>query len=157
MNIEKCGNLSAAPMDVRKHPHPASTDFLKTMLGITVLGLPHRSAASRTAIDTDKIFNGLRRTDRPSLRTDIAQSERRCQSASFNASPGAEVVNASRDFFSTQIMDPRDQLEAWREWYSPVFELAPKDTMGDRFPAKIRMWKFDGLAMRWTTAPAAHV
>ena len=61
------------------------------------------------------------------------------------------------EVFSTQSLNPPDQLDAWREWYSPVFDLVPIGNIGERFSAKIRMWKFDGLAMSWTSAPAAQV
>jgi AraC-like DNA-binding protein len=61
------------------------------------------------------------------------------------------------EIFSTDHLHPRDQLEAWRQWYAPVFDVAPKGAMDDGFSASIRMWKFDGLAMSWTSAPAVQV
>jgi AraC-like DNA-binding protein len=59
--------------------------------------------------------------------------------------------------FSTRLLRPRDQLEAWRGWFSPVLELVPKDGMVDRFPGELRIWKLGGLAMSWTSAPSAVV
>lgn len=61
------------------------------------------------------------------------------------------------EFFSTQSLHPRDQLDAWREWYSSVFDLVPKDTSTDRFPAEVRMWQMGGLAMSRTSAPSVYV
>jgi len=61
------------------------------------------------------------------------------------------------DSFSTQALRPRDQLEAWREWYSSVFEVIPKDAMGDGFPGETRLWTLGGLVMSRTTAPPARV
>jgi AraC-like DNA-binding protein len=61
------------------------------------------------------------------------------------------------EIFSTQGLHPQDQMEGWREWYSPVFELVPKNPMVDGFSAEIQLWKLGGLAMSRTTSPPAHV
>ena len=61
------------------------------------------------------------------------------------------------DAFRTQDLRPRDQLEAWRAWYCPVFDVVPKNPIGDTFPAEIRLWKLGGLAMSRTLAPPVHV
>jgi AraC-binding-like domain len=59
--------------------------------------------------------------------------------------------------FSTQPLRPRDQLEAWREWYSSVFEVIPDDPLGDGFPGETGLWKLDGLVMSRTTALPGRV
>ena len=61
------------------------------------------------------------------------------------------------DTFTTQSLRPQDQLEAWREWYSTVFEVIPKDQMDDQFSGEIRLWNFGGLAMSRTIAPSSHI
>jgi AraC-like DNA-binding protein len=58
------------------------------------------------------------------------------------------------EIFTTQTFYPRDQLEAWREWYQPVLDILPQHSIGDEFPAKIDIWKLGGLAMsRTSSAP----
>jgi hypothetical protein len=59
--------------------------------------------------------------------------------------------------FATQSLGPRDQLEAWREWYETVFDLIPQHQTGDEFPAEIHIWKLGGLALSRTSAPSVHV
>ena len=61
------------------------------------------------------------------------------------------------DTFATQPLRPRDQLEAWQEWYSPVFDVVPKNQLSDEFPAEIHLWKLGGLAMSRTSAPPVNV
>jgi AraC-like DNA-binding protein len=61
------------------------------------------------------------------------------------------------DSFATHTLRPRDQLEVWREWCQPVFDVVPKGPMGDGFPGETRLWKLGGLVMSRTTAPPAHV
>ena len=51
------------------------------------------------------------------------------------------------DNFSTHSLGPRDQLEAWREWFEPVLEVLPKHATSDEFTAETHMWKLGGLAM----------
>jgi hypothetical protein len=48
------------------------------------------------------------------------------------------------DLFATHSLPPRDQFEAWREWYSPVFEVTPKAPVGDGFSGEIRLWNLAG-------------
>jgi AraC-like DNA-binding protein len=59
--------------------------------------------------------------------------------------------------FATQPLRPRDQFEAWREWYQPVFDVVPNRSTGDLFAAEIHLWKLGALAMSRTSAPAVHV
>jgi len=61
------------------------------------------------------------------------------------------------DTFATQPLRPRDQLEAWREWYQPVLDVVPKYPPSSAFPAEIHVWKLGGLAMSRTSAPPVHV
>lgn len=37
------------------------------------------------------------------------------------------------DTFATKSLRPRDQLEAWQEWYQPVFNIVPTAPAGDGF------------------------
>ena len=59
--------------------------------------------------------------------------------------------------FTTQALRPRDQLEAWREWYRPVFDVVPKNAHCDEFPAETHVWRLGGLAMSRTSAPPLDV
>lgn len=61
------------------------------------------------------------------------------------------------DIFSTQAFRPRDQFEAWREWYSSVFEVMPRDPIGDGFPGEIRLWNLGGLAISRTIAASSQI
>jgi AraC-like DNA-binding protein len=59
--------------------------------------------------------------------------------------------------FSTQRLAPQDQFEAWREWYSSVFEVIPNDPIADWFPSEVRLWNLGGLAVSHTIAPSLQV
>jgi AraC-binding-like domain len=61
------------------------------------------------------------------------------------------------DIFSTQAFRPRDQFEAWREWYSSVFEVMPRDPIGHGFPGEIRLWNLGGLAISRTIAASSQI
>src|SRR6516162_7754900 len=61
------------------------------------------------------------------------------------------------DIFATQPLRPRDQFEAWREWYWPVFDVVPKHAPGGEFPAETRLWNLGGFAMSRTSAPPVDV
>jgi AraC-like DNA-binding protein len=61
------------------------------------------------------------------------------------------------DIFTTQALPPRNQLEAWREYYASVFDVISQHWTGDEFPAEIRLWKLAGLAMSRTSAPSIHI
>jgi hypothetical protein len=59
---------------------------------------------------------------------------------------------------ATQSFSPRDQFQAWREWYRPVLEVLPKQATDDEFPAETHhMWRLGGLAMSRTIAPSVNV
>lgn len=55
------------------------------------------------------------------------------------------------------LPSPADQFEAWREWYSSVFDVMPKDPTAEGFPCEIRLWNLGGLAISRTIAPSLHV
>ena len=59
--------------------------------------------------------------------------------------------------FTTQPLRPRDQFEAWREWYSSVFEVTPKDPVGDGFSGETRLWDLAGFAISRTSASPVDV
>src|SRR5262245_15960797 len=61
------------------------------------------------------------------------------------------------DTFTTETLLPGEQLEAWQEWYQPVFDVIPRYPAGKRFVAEIHLWKLGGLAMSRTSAPPVHV
>ena len=61
------------------------------------------------------------------------------------------------DIFATHALRPRDQFEAWREWYSSVFEVMPRDPIGDGFPSEIRLWNLGGLAISRTIAASSQI
>jgi hypothetical protein len=61
------------------------------------------------------------------------------------------------DTFATKSLRPRDQLEAWQEWYQPVFNVVPTVPAGDGFAGETRLWNLGGLVMSRTTAPPARV
>ena len=54
--------------------------------------------------------------------------------------------------FATIFLRPRDQFEAWAEWYHPVLDILPKHAAGDDFPAEVHTWELGGLAMSRTIA-----
>jgi AraC-like DNA-binding protein len=56
------------------------------------------------------------------------------------------------DSFATRALRPRDQLDAWRDWFQPVLDVVPKHPIGDGFPAEIELWKLDGLSVSRTTS-----
>jgi AraC-like DNA-binding protein len=61
------------------------------------------------------------------------------------------------DTYATQPLRPRDQLEAWREWYQPVFDVIPGNPPTYESPAEIHLWKLGGLAMSRTSAAPVNV
>jgi AraC-like DNA-binding protein len=61
------------------------------------------------------------------------------------------------DSFTTQALGPRDQFDAWREWYAPVFDVVPSRPEDERFPAEVHLWTLGGLAVSRTSAPSLHV
>ena len=59
--------------------------------------------------------------------------------------------------FTTRSLPARDQLEAWRAWFEPVLDIAPKQPPGCGFPAETHLWSLGGFAMSRTMAPPVDV
>ena len=58
--------------------------------------------------------------------------------------------------FTTQELKPSDQLESWREWFFPAFEITPLEPRYS-FEARNSLWKLGDLIVSRVTAPAVHV
>ena len=61
------------------------------------------------------------------------------------------------DSFTTRPLHTRDQFEAWRAWYQPVFDLTPKHPAAGGFSAEINLWTLGGMAITRTIAPPADI
>jgi AraC-like DNA-binding protein len=61
------------------------------------------------------------------------------------------------DSFTTRPLRTRDQFEAWRAWYQPVFDLTPKHPAAGGFSAEINLWTLGGMAITRTIAPPADI
>jgi AraC-like DNA-binding protein len=61
------------------------------------------------------------------------------------------------DTLTTRSLRPREQLDAWRTWYGPVFEVTPKNATGDGFAGETRLWQLGGLLISRTSAPPARL
>src|SRR5262245_49617826 len=61
------------------------------------------------------------------------------------------------DTFTTESLRPRDQFDAWREWYQPVLDVKSKHPVEGGFPAEVRLWNLGGVAMSRTSAPPVDV
>jgi AraC-like DNA-binding protein len=59
--------------------------------------------------------------------------------------------------FTTEPLRPRDQFDAWREWYYPVLDVIAKYPADGGFPAEVQLWNLGGLAMSRTSAPPVDV
>ena len=59
--------------------------------------------------------------------------------------------------FRTQSLPLQDQFEAWREWYTTVFDVVAEPPSSGEFSAEIHLWTLDGLAMSRTIAPSVDV
>lgn len=59
--------------------------------------------------------------------------------------------------FATQRLPLLEQLEAWRRWYTPTFEIEPLRSKQDGFLASNRSWSFDGLAVSRVRSPPTSV
>ena len=60
--------------------------------------------------------------------------------------------------FETQGFRPRDQLQAWQEWFSPVFDISPIGSAGEGFAAKNSVWSLgEDISMSRVLAPSVHV
>lgn len=59
-------------------------------------------------------------------------------------------------FFTTQDLAPQDQLQAWQEWFSPVFEISPTES-NDEFRAQNSVWSLGDLVISRVVAPSVRV
>lgn len=58
--------------------------------------------------------------------------------------------------FSTHSLPAADQFEAWRTWYSPVFDSTPQGPIEDGFRANVSTWILDGFTFSEVSAPAVN-
>jgi AraC-like DNA-binding protein len=58
--------------------------------------------------------------------------------------------------FSTELLPPRDQRQAWSEWFQPVFDVYPEDTRRPGFEAEYRVWQLGDVAVTRVSAPASR-
>jgi AraC-like DNA-binding protein len=59
--------------------------------------------------------------------------------------------------FATKNLRPQDQLQAWQEWFAPVFDISPMEQAGDRFSAKNIVWRLGDISISRVLAPSVHV
>ena len=59
--------------------------------------------------------------------------------------------------FATQNLRPRDQLQAWQEWFAPVFDISPMEQAEDGFSAKNVVWSLGDISISRVLAPSVHV
>src|SRR6516162_2484692 len=59
--------------------------------------------------------------------------------------------------FRTQPLPLQDQFEAWREWYTTVFDVVAEPPSSGEFSAEMHLWTLGGLAMSHTIAPSVDV
>jgi AraC-like DNA-binding protein len=57
---------------------------------------------------------------------------------------------------STRILGPRDQFEAWRAWFSPVFEISCEPD-ATHFLAENKVWDLGELLISRVSAPSVRV
>lgn len=57
--------------------------------------------------------------------------------------------------FSTHASAPSNQLEAWREWFSPLFRIVPQEDDGG-FIAQNQVWSLDGILVSRLSGPAVR-
>lgn len=59
--------------------------------------------------------------------------------------------------FSTQPLPVFEQLEGWRRWHRPIFEVQSPSPSSDGFLATNRNWSLEGLTVSRVCAPATLV
>ncbi|MGO4441026.1 helix-turn-helix domain-containing protein [Rhizobium sp. RAF56] len=59
--------------------------------------------------------------------------------------------------FSTIDLPVADQFEAWRQWFSPVLDIAPKEGSRDGFQALNKVWSLGELVVSRVSAPPVFV
>jgi hypothetical protein len=60
--------------------------------------------------------------------------------------------------FATESLSPLDQqLQAWQEWFSPVFDISPIGKAGHGFHAKNMVWSWGDILVSHVIAPSVRV
>ena len=59
--------------------------------------------------------------------------------------------------FSTRPVRPAEQIDAWRDWFHPLFDVTPSTPSGTGFPAENTVWAADGVVVSRVHAPAVRV
>jgi AraC-like DNA-binding protein len=58
--------------------------------------------------------------------------------------------------FATHSLPAAEQFEAWRSWYAPVFDSAPRQPVEQGFRAKAVTWMLDGFTLSRVSAPPVN-
>jgi AraC-like DNA-binding protein len=58
--------------------------------------------------------------------------------------------------FTTTSLPPREQFDAWHNWYGSIFDTAPLGAIQKGFAARNSTWRLAGLAVSRTSAPAIN-
>jgi AraC-like DNA-binding protein len=58
--------------------------------------------------------------------------------------------------FSTEPFRPRDQKDAWAEWFQPVFDVHAQGNEKSGFTAEYSVWDFGDLSLTRVSAPATR-
>ena len=59
--------------------------------------------------------------------------------------------------FSTYSLPASQQLEAWRNWYCPIFEAASVGSQDEGFAAANSNWKLNGFTFSRVSSPATFI
>ena len=59
--------------------------------------------------------------------------------------------------FATESLPPLDQLQAWQEWFSPVFDIARTGEIDGEFHAENHVWNAGDLLISRVLAPSVRV
>jgi AraC-like DNA-binding protein len=59
--------------------------------------------------------------------------------------------------FATQDLRSPDQLQAWQEWFAPVFDISPMEQADEGFSAKNIVWSLGDISISRVSAPSVHV
>lgn len=59
--------------------------------------------------------------------------------------------------FSTEAINSTHQFEAWRDWFWPVFSIAPRSDATDGFRASNKVWNLGGVVVSCVSAQGAMV
>lgn len=69
-------------------------------------------------------------------------------------SPDASV---SPFVFNTDSVSAADQVQAWREWFHPIFDISPAAGGSAPFRAENKVWDIGGILLSSAAAPATRV